>query len=112
MGWWRHLKMRQNLGILFGGGHFLFYSILLLLALNHSQGESGIGYLLILVELPWMGLLDMIFGDAFKVMPINFGRFSLLIYGTLGYILIGFAIGLGFDVIRGRRRGIHEKGDN
>lgn len=89
MDWWKRLKMWQKSGILLATIHIILY-------LGGLVVFSGLalGYFVTFLESPWMILLSVIFGDAIKVLPFNFGEHSFLIYGTFAYGLFGSIIGL------------------
>jgi len=100
MGWWKKLKVWQKAGIIAGGLHFVIYTPLLIMTSQIHIGEAGLGLLLIFIEWPWMALLDIFFGDALKVLPFDLKEYSLLVYGTFVYGLLGIILGLFGEAIK------------
>lgn len=98
MNWWKRVKGWQKGGILLATTHAMLY-------LGGWIVFSGLalGYFVAFLESPWMMLLNIIFGDAIKVLPFNFGEHSFLIYGTFAYGLFGSIIGLGVGALKKRR---------
>jgi hypothetical protein len=81
MGWWRKLKIWQKAGMIVGGIYLVVYMTLFLLGLFSPPGESGIGYLLVFMAWPWIGILIMFgVGPGTYTSMIFIGIFSALMY--------------------------------
>lgn len=94
MGWWKKLKGWQKVGIVIGGGHLVCYmGILFLVYIFIPHGESGLGFLLVFMEWPWMVILS-----AIGIGPIILGPnlfIDMVMRGVLGSLIYGFfAVGV------------------
>lgn len=94
------LKPWQKAGLALAALHFILYSPLILFAANQPPGKSALGYLLIALEIPWVVPFDFIFGRFLSSASIGFGPYSLLLYGTVAYGIVGCILGLIYQVAR------------
>lgn len=82
--WWKRLKAWQKAGIAIGVIYTAVYTILYSLLIYYApHGESGVGYLLMFLTWPWIGILI-----KFGVGPGTFG--SLLLIGLFSALMNSF----------------------
>jgi hypothetical protein len=59
MGFWKELKIWQKAGAIVAIAYFLVYFVLLYLTF-HAHGETGVGYLLLFMQWPWVWVFWLI----------------------------------------------------
>lgn len=84
---WSNLKAWTRIGIIVGAVHFALYSILFLLGLM-AHGESGVGLLMLFMELPWIVVLALFRVNLDRLVPVPFGAEILM--GVIGSFFYGW----------------------
>ena len=83
MGSWKQLKTWQKVGFTVGALHFIVYCFLLFIASIAPIGESGMGFLLFFMEVPWGIVLRAIDLQALVLIPSLYAALlGSIFYGT------------------------------